>query len=170
MCDAPRRKGQHALVNLEPEFRDLYEREHRTVLRACFLLARDRAAAEDATQEAFARALERWDRLRGQEWAGGWVMRTAINVVKRGRGWGRWSAPPFPDVAAAEVDVAGRTDLWNAVGGLPRRQREATVLYYALDLPVAQVAAAMGCSEGAVKAHLFKARAALARQTMETTP
>jgi DNA-directed RNA polymerase specialized sigma24 family protein len=34
---------------------------------------------------------------------------------------------------------------------------------------VAHVAAAMGCTEGAVKAHLFKARATLARLTMERT-
>ncbi|HEY7280134.1 MAG TPA: sigma-70 family RNA polymerase sigma factor [Actinomycetota bacterium] len=169
MIDATERKGQHAHVNAEPEFRELYEREHPTVLRACFLLARDRAAAEDATQEAFARALERWDRLRGEEWTGGWVMRTALNVVKRSRGRNRGSADPVPDPAAAEVDVAARTDLWTAVGRLPRRQREATVLHYALDLPVAQVAAAMGCSEGAVKSHLFKARAVLARLTMERT-
>ncbi len=156
-------------MNVEPEFRELYEREHPTVLRACFLLARDRAAAEDATQEAFARALERWDRLRGQDWAGGWVMRTALNVVKRSRSGDRRATGVATDRAAPEVDVAGRTDLWTAVGRLPRRQREATVLHYALDLPVAQVAAAMGCSEGAVKAHLFKARAALARLTMERT-
>jgi RNA polymerase sigma-70 factor (ECF subfamily) len=167
--DAPERKGQHAHVNVEPEFRELYEREHPTVLRACFLLARDRAAAEDATQEAFARALERWDRLRGEDWAGGWVMRTALNVAKRSRVRDRRSAVSVPDAAAAEVDVAGRADLWTAVGRLPRRQREATVLHYVLDLPVVQVAPAMACSEGAVKAHLFKARAALARLTMERT-
>lgn len=163
------RKGEHSGVKVSGDFREFYEREHPTVLRACFLLARERAAAEDATQEAFARALERWDRLRSVEWAGGWVMRTAINVVRRTKGRDRHASAPIPDVAVDDVDLAGRTDLWTAVGRLPRRQREATVLHYALDLPVAQVAAAMGCSEGSVKTHLFKARAALARQTMERT-
>ena len=159
-------------MRLEPEFREFYEREYPTVLRATFLLARDRAAAEDATQEAFARALERWDRLRGHDWVGGWVMRTAMNCIRRVRGRDARRSAPGTDVdaPAPAVDVEGRTDLWNAVGRLPRRQREATVLYYALDLPVDEVATVMGCSHGAVKAHLFKARAALARLTMERTP
>jgi RNA polymerase sigma-70 factor (ECF subfamily) len=160
-------------VRIEPEFREFYEREYPTVLRAAFLLARDRSAAEDATQEAFARALERWDRLRGHDWVGGWVMRTAMNCIRRVRGRdGRRSSSSdaaVADPAAPSVDVEGRADLWNAVARLPRRQREATVLFYALDLPVEEVAAAMGCSEGAVKAHLFKARAALARLSMERT-
>ena len=161
-------------MRIEPEFREFYEREYPTVLRAAFLLARDRAAAEDATQEAFARALERWDRLRGHDWVGGWVMRTAMNRIRRVRGRdGRRASSESSrsvDPAAPAVDVEGRTDLWNAVGRLPRRQREATVLFYALDLPVEEVATVMGCTEGAVKAHLFKARAALARLTMERTP
>jgi len=163
-------------VRIEPEFREFYEREYPTVLRAAYLLARDRSAAEDATQEAFARALERWDRLRGHDWVGGWVMRTAMNCIRRVRGRERRGAAAgvspdgLPaDAAAPAVDVEGRADLWNAVARLPRRQREATVLFYALDLPVEEVAAAMGCSEGAVKAHLFKARAALARLSMERT-
>ena len=160
-------------MHLQSDFREFYEREYPTVLGATFLLARDRAAAEDATQEGFARALERWDRLRDKEWVGGWVMRTAMNSVRRGRRSRSRESGSLDaatgDRAAPEVDLATRTDLWNAVGRLPRRQREATVLFYALDLPVEQVAEAMGCSGGAVKAHLFKARAALARLTMEPT-
>ena len=158
-------------MQLESDFREFYEREYPTVLGATFLLARDRAAAEDATQEGFARALERWERLRDKEWVGGWVMRTAMNSVRRSRRWRSRVVDTARDHdrAAPEVDLATRTDLWNAVRQLPRRQREATVLFYALDLPVEQVAEAMGCSEGAVKAHLFKARAALARLTMEPT-
>lgn len=44
---------------------------------------------------------------------------------------------------------------------LPERQRQAVVLHYLVDSPLVAVADAMGISEGAVKAHLFKARAAL---------
>jgi RNA polymerase sigma factor (sigma-70 family) len=48
-----------------------------------------------------------------------------------------------------------------ALRSLPPRQREALVLRYYGDLPEAQVASAMGVSEGAVKRHLAGATAAL---------
>jgi DNA-directed RNA polymerase specialized sigma24 family protein len=46
---------------------------------------------------------------------------------------------------------------------LPRRQQEAVLLHYAADLPLWDVAGAMKCEEGTVKAHLAKAREALRR-------
>jgi len=70
-------------VNADPAFRRLYEAEGPSVFQAVYLLCRDRAVAEDATQEAFARALERWGRLGDQAWVGGWVMSTALNVARR---------------------------------------------------------------------------------------
>ena len=45
---------------------------------------------------------------------------------------------------------------------LPRRQREAAVLRFYLDLRTHQIAAAMGTSQGTVKSQLAKARAHLA--------
>ncbi|MDP9222509.1 MAG: hypothetical protein M3P18_01370 [Actinomycetota bacterium] len=64
----------------------------------------------------------------------------------------------------SDPDPGSSTELWEVVRGLPRRQREAVVLHYAVDLPVAEVAAAMGCREGTAKAHLAQAREALRKQ------
>jgi RNA polymerase sigma-70 factor (ECF subfamily) len=58
-------------------------------------------------------------------------------------------------------------DLHRALQLLPARQLEAVVLYYGLDLPVEDVASAMGCRAGTVKAHLSRARAALAGKLQE---
>ena len=49
-----------------------------------------------------------------------------------------------------------------ALRALPDRQRVAVALHYLADLSVADVAAAMGISEGAVKTHLHRARSQLA--------
>jgi len=49
-----------------------------------------------------------------------------------------------------------------AVLQLPARQRAVVVLHYLDDLPVSEVAAVLGCSEGTVKTHLHRARRALA--------
>jgi RNA polymerase sigma-70 factor (ECF subfamily) len=48
------------------------------------------------------------------------------------------------------------------VQNLPARQREAFLMRYWEDMDVAETAAAMGCSEGSVKTHSFRATHALA--------
>jgi RNA polymerase sigma factor (sigma-70 family) len=49
----------------------------------------------------------------------------------------------------------------DAITALPARQREAVVLRYLADLPIADVAEAMGCAVGTVKATLHQALRAL---------
>jgi RNA polymerase sigma factor (sigma-70 family) len=61
------------------------------------------------------------------------------------------------------LDGGARIDLQRALAALPRRQREATVLRYYLDLDVREVAAALRMSEGTAKTTLHRARRALAR-------
>jgi RNA polymerase sigma-70 factor (ECF subfamily) len=46
---------------------------------------------------------------------------------------------------------------------LPARQAQAIALRYVYDMPVVDVAAALECTEGTIKQHLSRAKAALAR-------
>ena len=147
-------------MNTDPSFTELYEREFPAVFRAAYLMSGDRGLAEEATQEAFARALARWGRLRSQPWAGGWVTTTALNSARRHL---RRRRPTMPANVRDGEDEATRLDVHAAVRGLPARQQEAVVLHYLLDMPVAETAAAMGCDQGTVKTHLSRARAALLR-------
>jgi RNA polymerase sigma-70 factor, ECF subfamily len=143
-------------------FEDLYAEEAQSVFSAVYLLFRDRELAQEATQEAFARALERWPRLDGEPWVGGWVMTTALNVARRAsRRRGTPNARP-----ASEHDPDDALLVRWAIASLPPRQQEAIALTYLLDLPTAQVARAMGCREGTVRTHLARAIASL-RSRME---
>jgi RNA polymerase sigma-70 factor (ECF subfamily) len=145
-------------------FEVFYEAEFPNVYRAAFLMTRSRDTAFDATQGAFERAYVRWRRLRKEPWAGGWVMTTALNLCRK-------LDPPSAELSVdrpVEHPDPGHTrvDVSRSLQALPPRQRDAVALFYLADLPVPQIAGAMGITEGAVKAHLAKARANL-RQLLE---
>jgi RNA polymerase sigma-70 factor (ECF subfamily) len=144
-------------VSVDPEFRSLYEAEAPAVFRTVYLLCRDRSVAEDATQEAFARALARWARLRQQPWVAGWVTSTALNVARRGLR--RRRALPEPEPKEQDVDAA--VDLWRAVRALPLRQQQALVLRYRADMSMEEIGAVMECDPGTVRTHLARARETL---------
>ena len=147
-------------MRADPAFEDLYRDEFPTVFRAAYVLCGNRAVAEDATQEAFARALERWNRLREVPWVRGWITTTALNAARRSL---RRRRDPAPNPARG-VDLEEWIDVWRGIRDLPRRQQEAVLLHYVADLPVSEVAGAMKCEEGTVKAHLARARETLRRQ------
>jgi RNA polymerase sigma-70 factor, ECF subfamily len=137
-----------------------------------------RAAAEDAVQEALARAWERSERGEQYESLRAWVMKVAINLTRSAyrrmraerRARERLAARGDLDLGAGQPSIAGSErsmDVARALAILPRRQREATVLRYYLDLSVLEVAAALGVNEGTAKTTLFRARQALARSLGE---
>ena len=146
-------------------FRALYEQEFNAVFRTVFLLCRRRDVAEEATQEAFVRAWERWRRLRDRPWAAGWVTTTAMNLARRAL---RRRPDPIEETPGDPDPDAG-LDLWRAVGTLPLRQQQALILHYRLGMPSPDVAAAMRCRVATVRAYLARARAKLRPMLEEAT-
>jgi RNA polymerase sigma-70 factor (ECF subfamily) len=147
-------------VSADDGFDHFYRQEFARVRRAVFLMCGDAQLAEDAAQEAFARALARWRRLRSHPLPGGWVTTTAMNVARRHL---RHRHTPVLAEEVDDPDAAVAIALRTAVAALSHRQQEAVALHYLLDLPVTEVAVAMGVDPGTVKTHLSRARAALAR-------
>jgi hypothetical protein len=79
------------------EFEELYRHAYPRVVAQVTLLTGSRAAAEDAVQEAFARAWNRWGRLAGFDQPQAWVRRVAMNVaVSRWRSLRRQDHPAAP--------------------------------------------------------------------------
>lgn len=140
----------------EEAFGDLYALAWRAALR----ILDEPAAAEDVAAETLTRAYVRWPRL--APFASAWVVRTSTNLAIDG--WRRRGRRPLATqnrVRDPAVAAAATVDLGVGLRALPRRQREAVVLRHLSDLPDAAVAAAMGCSTGAVKQHTARGLAAL---------
>ena len=156
-------------VELDEEaIREFLVAEYPRLVGAVALVSGSRPAAEDAVQEALARAWERGERGERIESPRAWVMTVALNLVRSGLrrrraerqartrlGEGRSTAQPST--------TEDRVDISRALSALPRRQREATVLRYYLDLHVAEIAAILRINQGTVKTTLFRARRALAK-------
>ena len=158
-------------TSLEPEIRAFIEDDYRRVVAAVALVCGSKAGAEDAVQEALARGWERMSRGERLDSVTAWVTVVATNLARsavrrrlaerraaaRSRSGG--GAPQMPEEAL---------DVVRALGLLPRRQREAVVMHYWLTMSVAEIASALGVSEGTVKSALHRARRRLDAELRET--
>jgi RNA polymerase sigma-70 factor (sigma-E family) len=145
------------------------------LLRVAYLLTGDRHAAEDLVQEVLEQMYVRWRRVSGSPDA--YARRALVNrATNRWRRRGRRPESPLAHHDVAEPDhsdgVVVREAVVEALRALPPRQRAAVVLRYLDDLPIADVARALDCSEGAVKSNtsrgLERLRAALVPVTVPT--
>lgn len=149
------------------DFAEFYGASWGRTVACAYAVTGDMAAAEDAAQEAYARAWPRWRRLRAYDDPAAWVRqvatRQAISRWRRSRTAVRHllrQRAPEPVAAPDETTVL----LVRALQTLPETQRRALVLHHLAGMPVADVARAEGCPEGTLKARLSRGRAALAEQ------
>ena len=142
------------------EFGEFFEARYGGVLRSVALIVGDPNRAEDATQEAFLQAFRKWRSVRAMAKPESWVLVVAINAERR-----RWRRSPRQvgeeEAPAAVVgDHAGMVTttiaLRDAMAQLTIRQRAVVVLRYLADLPVPEIANALGCAEGTVRATLHQ--------------
>lgn len=163
-----------AAVLDEAELRTFLAERYPRLVAGVALIAGSRAAAEDAVQEALARAWERTDRGEQIESLPAWITRVAVNLSKsrlrRLRAEARARERIARAAGAAALDTEVRLDIEHALAALPRRQREVTVLRYYLGLDVEETAATLEVSPGTVKTCLFRARRALAAALGEADP
>lgn len=146
------------------DFEEWYAREFGRVYALVVLAVGDAGLAEEATAEAFARALARWGTVRTADSPTAWVYTVALNQVRstfrRRRLERRWLAQQ--SVRHADPPPEPDDDLQRALAGLTERARLAVLLRYFDDLPEKDVAAVMGISRGAVATLLHRARSKLA--------
>lgn len=137
-------------------------------LRLAHRLTGNASTAEDLAQEALARMWSRWGRLE-RDHLDAYLRRTVANLFcSQARRRRRYEqiirlVPRARPLTDGTRGVDERDELATALLQLPARQRTVVVLRYVEDLAVADVADAMGCSEGTVKTQSSRGLAALRR-------
>ena len=127
----------------------------------------DRQEAQDVVQEAFCRALAKWNTVVAVRRPGRLGPPGRLEPGRQQVAPGPYRAElPAPAAARPTAHVDGpspeRVALVAALATLPATQRRAMVLRYLADLTVAEIADREGVAEGTVKSWLHRGRAALA--------
>ncbi len=140
-----------------PPFQTLID-EHAADVMGVLRGAVGRSDAEDCFQETFLAALRTYPKLGNAENLRGWLLTIAYRkAIDHHRANGRRPLPVAEVVEVAVEDRAPADDgIWKLVGALPPKQRAAVALRYACDLPHAEIAAALGCSEEAARRSLHE--------------
>lgn len=154
------------------EFDAFYAATARRMVAAVYALTGNLADAEDAVQEAYARAWAKWARLSAEGDPGGWVrvaaQRLAVSSWRKARNRLRAHVRHGTPASVPELGP-DHVALVAALQKLPKDQRRVIVLFHLYDLPAETVAREVGCSAGAVRTRLFRARQALAELLGEET-
>jgi len=165
---------------------ELLERQNRFVsdhLRRIFVqiyrIVGNVADAQDLTQEAFIKALQRQEQLKDEQKAAHWLSRiatnTAIDFLRRS---GRVSyceidvAPESPDQSPEDLLLRSeqRDYLEDGLRLLTARERAALMLRDVEGLPAEEVARRLDCSKATVRSHIANARIKLRRYMEKRKP
>jgi RNA polymerase sigma-70 factor (ECF subfamily) len=141
-------------------FETFFAEQYESIFRGLSVAFRDALLAEEAAQEAFTRAYVRWNHVKGMERPAGWVYVVAVRVALKRR---RPERAPQSEAGAPSMEqqVVDRITMQRAIEALPERQRLALVLRHYGDLPLDEIATAMGCAVGTVKSTLHAAHTRL---------
>jgi RNA polymerase sigma-70 factor (ECF subfamily) len=154
-------------------FRSLGDRELDRAYRLAGFLLGDAGEAEDATQDALARAWDQRSRLRDEASIQAWFDRILVNLCRdrmRRRRIVRWT--PISGTETSPVDdpfaaILARDSFLRAVAELDVDRRIVVVLRFAADMSIDAIAERLDVPAGTVKSRLHYALRELRRRAAE---
>ena len=181
---SPATTGARMKASEETDFSIFMRKYQNMVFTTAARLTASDAQAEDIAQEVFLKAYERFDALRDEPAAPGWLRTVATNLSlnhlqryrKRWRFFSEFTrggddsdddAPAIewaaPDTFFDDMENADRR-AWveAALAKLPERQRVPLVLFHFEDMPYEEIAKKLRVSLPKVKIDILRARRALA--------
>jgi len=161
--------GNLAPADQERELQERFVAENlRRIFRQIYRMVGNVHDAQDLTQEAFIKALQRQEQLKDELKAAHWLSRiatnTALDFLRRN---GRVAFCEIADAPeghsespeAAVLRSEKREWLAEGMERLTPRERAALVLRDMEDLPAEEVAKRLDCSKATVRSHIANARA-----------
>ncbi len=142
------------------------------IVNFVYYLTRDRFLAEDIAQEAFARAIDKYDQLRDPDKFFPWLTSITINLVRTQTKKNQqvvsvsdmdlYLSCSEDDLSTAMVHNKENQKLvQDAIARLSPQEQKAVTMRYYLDMKDKDIAFALGVTVGTVKKQLFRARAKL---------
>jgi RNA polymerase sigma-70 factor (ECF subfamily) len=158
-------------------FEAIVRRWQGPLVNLAYRFCRDRSRAEDMAQEAFLRASRSLAGWRRDAPFSTWLFAVAVNTYRNELK--RVPAACVPLDAIAEPREPSELErsicdkdrdemVRRAVASLPRKYRDAVILFYFLGENIASAAQALGLPEGTVKTRLSRAREILRRKIAPT--
>jgi RNA polymerase sigma-70 factor, ECF subfamily len=163
---------REAFAMLLPRYRD-------KVFRLSFSMLRERAMAEDTTQDIFLRVWRALPGFAGQSALSTWIYAIAKNACLSELRKRKPTVsldqnddedgynPAVAALAAPDADDSATVSVGQLLDQLPERYRQAVVLFYMEDKSYEQTATSLGLPLGTVKALLHRARKRLIELTKE---
>ena len=163
--------GDSSAAGFEPLSREAQERfvadNMRRIFRQIYRLVGNIHDAQDLTQEAFIKALQRQEQLKDEQKATHWLSRiatnTALDFLRRHNRvvFCEMTEAPDSHMETPEATALRREQqAWLAAGldRLTARERSALVLRDVEELPAEEVALRLNCSKATVRSHIANAR------------
>lgn len=138
----------------------------RLLFSVSFTVLNDRELCADAVQNAVLKAWKRIGTLRDPAKFKSWLVRIVLNECMNLKK----KPSPLPlteDIPAETRDRDASIDVRRAVTKLDEKYRIPVALYYFEEMPVGDIAAAMGIPKGTVLSRLSRARDILRKELMD---
>lgn len=152
------------MASNQGQFEQMVRAYSAELYRYAYWLSRDRFAAEDLLQEAFARAWKAWPELRDRTSSKAWMITILRNEHARGFARKRLDiVDQDPDEIEMPVvpSVAQGLEMEQMIRMLPLTYREPLMLQVLGGFTCGEIAGILGATEGAIMTRLTRARQAL---------
>ncbi len=156
-------------------FDRLYDKYKNMALHTAYLITGNLADSEDIVQDTFVKVFLHCTELKNDGGFKAWMMQILVRTAYKS---GKKKSREVPDEEVIEkadtrtkqslleqvLERETEQQLFEAIRGLPLKQRTVVILFYYQEYSVSEIAKICGCLEGTVKSRLHSARGQLKRK------